>query len=259
MEQLLSLEALIALVTLTAMEIVLGIDNIIFILITTGRLPAAQQRPARTVGLALALGMRILLLFTISFIMGLTAPLLTLWRWELSGRDLILLGGGLFLIYKATFELHERLEAQHPDEPRGGGGQTFWLVIAQIILMDLVFSLDSVITAIGMANQIPVMVAAMVIAVAVMMVSAGPLNGFVERHPTVRILALAFLLLIGVMLVLEGTGQKVDKGYIYFAMAFSVFVELLNIRMRRVAQPVVLHQPYRPPAVSDGHAVQRET
>jgi predicted tellurium resistance membrane protein TerC len=259
MEGLLSLEALIALVTLTAMEIVLGIDNIIFILITTGKLLPQQQKPARTVGLALALGMRLLLLLTISFIMGLTAPLFTILRWEFSGRDLILLGGGLFLIYKATFELHERLEVRHAEEGREGGGQTFWLAIAQIILMDVVFSLDSVITAIGMSNQIPVMVAAMVIAVVAMMVSAGPLNDFVERHPTIRILALAFLLLIGVMLVLEGTGQHINKGYIYFAMAFSVFVELLNMRVRRVTEPVALHHPYRLPASGGGASIPRES
>jgi predicted tellurium resistance membrane protein TerC len=252
MERLLTVDALVALVTLTAMEPVLGIDNIVFLSLTTGRLPVQQQAVARRVGLALALGMRLVLLFTITWVMGLTQPLFSIVGRGVSGRDLILFLGGLFLIYKATTEIFDRLEGE---EAHGGvatarqpSSGAFATAIVQIVLLDLVFSLDSVITAVGMASEIAVMVIAMVIAVGVMLFTAGPLGAFVERHPTVKMLALAFLLLIGVMLVAEGTGQHIEKGYVYFAMAFSVFVEVLNIRYRRKSPAVALHQPH-------GHAI----
>ncbi|MSQ14376.1 MAG: TerC family protein [Dehalococcoidia bacterium] len=226
------------------MEIVLGLDNIIFISIMTARLPQEQRDLARTVGLSLAMVMRIALLLTISWVMGLTAPILTAFGHDVSGRDLILLGGGLFLIYKATMEIHERLEGSEHTSGTVGRTAAFGAIIIQIILLDMVFSLDSVITAVGMSNQLPIMVAAIVIAVGVMLFAAGALSDFVERHPTIKILALSFLLLIGVMLVVEGTGRHVDKGYIYFAMAFSVLVELLNMRMQPATRPVHLHQSY---------------
>jgi predicted tellurium resistance membrane protein TerC len=240
MDALFTTDALIALVTLTAMEIVLGIDNIVFIAILTGRLPSGQQATARRVGLTLALLIRIGLLFVISWIMGLTRPILTVLGHEFSGRDFILLGGGLFLIFKATWEIYDKLEADHAAHGPGGGRAAFASVLVQILLLDIVFSLDSVITAVGMANQLPIMIAAMVIAMMVMLVSAAPVGGFVERHPSVKILALSFLLLIGVMLVAEGMGTHVEKGYIYFAMAFSLFVELLNMRYRKIRRPVTL-------------------
>jgi predicted tellurium resistance membrane protein TerC len=239
------------------MELVLGIDNIVFLSLITSRLPVEQQTLARRVGLTLALGMRLALLFTITWVMGLTQPLFSVMGHPLSGRDLILLGGGLFLIYKATTEIFDRLEgaAAHGATgrvaPRPGA---FAATIAQIIVLDLVFSLDSVITAVGMANEIAVMVIAMVIAVGVMLVTADPLSAFVERHPTVKMLALAFLLLIGVMLVAEGSGQHIEKGYVYFAMAFSVFVELLNMRYRRRSAPVALHQPHAHAILSEPDA-----
>jgi predicted tellurium resistance membrane protein TerC len=241
-DQLLTTDALVALITLSAMEIVLGIDNVVFIAILTGKLPAARQATARRVGLVLALFIRIGLLFAISWIMGLTEPFFSVVGHPFSGRDLILLGGGLFLIFKATWEIYDKLEAEHAPEDARRGRSTFALVLFQILLLDIVFSLDSVITAVGMANQISIMVIAMVIAMLVMLVSAGAVSGFVERHPSVKILALSFLLLIGVMLVAEGMGQHVSKGYIYFAMAFSLFVELLNMRYRKSRRPVALHQ-----------------
>jgi predicted tellurium resistance membrane protein TerC len=231
------------------LEIVLGIDNIIFISILAGRLPQEQQQRARTVGLGAAMFMRIALLLSLAWIIGLTAPLFTIVDQEISGRDLILIGGGLFLLGKSTWEIHHRLEGE-PDHPqgRGGGGRgraAFTSTIVQIMLLDIVFSLDSVITAVGMAEQLWVMITAVVIAVGIMMLSAGPVSNFIERHPTVKMLALSFLLLIGVALVAEGLDQHIPKGYIYFAMAFSVFVELLNIRARgRQAEPVHLRQPY---------------
>jgi predicted tellurium resistance membrane protein TerC len=233
-------DVLIALVTLTALEIVLGIDNIVFISILTGRLPAEQAAFARRLGIGLALVMRIGLLLAITWVMGLTQPLFDLFR-PFSGRDLILLGGGLVLIGKATWEIYDKLEVVHEAErpPATTGAMAF--VIGQILLMDIVFSLDSVITAVGMANEIWVMVVAMVIAVGVMLVSAGAISSFVEAHPSVKILALSFLLLIGVLLVAEGTGQHISKGYIYAAMAFSLFVEGLNLRYRRKHAPVALH------------------
>jgi predicted tellurium resistance membrane protein TerC len=243
MAQLLSTDALVALLTLSAMEIVLGIDNVVFIAILVARLPGAQQAFARRLGLVLALVIRIGLLFAISWMMGLTAPLFTVLGGAMSGRDLILLGGGLFLIFKATWEIYDKLEAVHM-EAAGGRRGRFGLVLVQILLLDIVFSLDSVITAVGMANQVAIMVIAMVVAMLVMLVSAAAVSGFVDRHPSVKILALAFLLLIGVMLLAEGMGQHVPKGYIYFAMAFSLVVELLNMRYRRRKQPVALHHRF---------------
>jgi predicted tellurium resistance membrane protein TerC len=240
MDAFLTADGLVALATLTALEIVLGVDNVVFIAILTGRLPAAQQLPARRLGLALALGIRIGLLFTISWMMGLTRPLFAVLGHGLSGRDLILVGGGLFLVGKATWEIYDKLEVEHVEQPGGGRGR-FAAVLAQILVLDIVFSLDSVITAVGMANRLSVMVAAMVIAMLVMLASMGAVAGFVERHPSVKILALAFLLLIGVMLVADGMGQHVPKAYIYVAMAFSLFVELLNLRFRKRRQPVHLH------------------
>lgn len=226
-------DALVSLVTLTAMEIVLGIDNVVFIAILVARLPTAQQALARRLGLTLALVIRIGLLLTISWIMGLTAPLFSVLSQEISGRDLILIGGGLFLIFKATWEIYDKMEVEHHKAAAGKGRAQFTWVLAQILVLDIVFSLDSVITAVGMANHIPVMVIAMVLAMLVMLVSAAPIGGFVERHPSVKILALAFLLLIGVMLVAEGMGTHVNKGYIYVAMAFSLFVEMLNLYYRK--------------------------
>jgi len=233
MDALLTADSLIALVTLTVMEIVLGIDNIVFLAILVGRLPERQQALARRTGISLALGMRIGLLLAISWIMGLTAPLFTVLGQSVSGRDLILFGGGLFLIAKATWEIYEKVEAEHVDAPTATARGQFTLVLVQVVLLDIVFSLDSVITAVGMANQISIMIIAMVLAMLVMLVSVGAVSDFVNRHPSVKILALAFLLLIGVMLVAEGLGTHVDKGYIYFAMAFAVFVEMLNLRYRK--------------------------
>jgi predicted tellurium resistance membrane protein TerC len=245
LDGLLTADALTALVTLTAMEIVLGIDNVVFISILAGRLPDEQRALARRVGLAAALLMRLGLLLAISWVMGLTQPLFPpVFGHSFSGRDLILLGGGLVLIGKATWEIYDKLEVDHEERPAPGGRSQLVGVVAQIMVMDIVFSLDSVITAVGMAEQVPVMVAAMVIAVGVMLVSAGPIGDFVERHPSVKILALSFLLLIGVMLVAEGTGQHVGKGYIYAAMGFALLVEVLNLRYRQKRKPVKLHGPF---------------
>jgi predicted tellurium resistance membrane protein TerC len=247
-------DAWIALATLSAMEIVLGIDNVVFISILAGKLPRERQAAARRLGLGVALGTRLALLFAITWVMGLTRELFAVLGHGFSGRDLILLGGGLFLLAKATFEIHDKLEVKHGPELGGkGGAASFWGVIAQIGLLDIVFSLDSVITAVGMARHVAIMVVAMVIAVGVMLVFAGPIGDFVERHPTMKMLALSFLLLIGVMLVAEGLGRHIEKGYVYFAMAFSLAVELLNMRMRRArAAPVALHRRFeadqaRPP------------
>jgi predicted tellurium resistance membrane protein TerC len=233
MGDLLSVDALVALATLTLMEIVLGIDNVVFIAILVARLPAARQALARRLGLTLALGIRVGLLFALAWIMGLTAPLATVWRFTVSGRNLILLGGGLFLLFKATREIYDKVEGPPAAGAPVEGTAPFGLVLLQILLLDIVFSLDSVLTAVGMANQVPVMVAAMVLAMLVMLASAGAVSGFVDRHPSVKILALAFLLLIGVMLVAEGMGTHVEKGYVYFAMSFALFVEMLNMRYRR--------------------------
>ncbi|MGE0641833.1 MAG: TerC family protein [Thermoanaerobaculia bacterium] len=231
----------IAFLTLLSLEIVLGIDNVIFIAILADKLPDDQRARARTLGLTLAMGIRILLLLGIAWIARLTTPLFALFGQEFSGRDLILIGGGLFLIAKSTFEIHESLEG----EEHGAGGRghaTFGRVLAQILALDVVFSLDSVITAVGMTDHIPVMIAAVIGAVAVMLFFAGPIGDFVRRHPTVKMLALSFLILIGVSLLGEGFGFHIPKGYVYFAMAFSVLVEMLNLRLRRKAAPVALRQ-----------------
>jgi predicted tellurium resistance membrane protein TerC len=232
----------VALLTLTAMEIVLGVDNIVFIAILVARLPADKRERIRKLGIGLALIIRIGLLFALSWLMGLTQPLFSVFDKAFSGRDLILLGGGLFLVAKASHEMHAKLEG--PEESGPGGAPraaAVGAVLAQILALDIVFSLDSVITAVGMASQLWVMVTAMVISVGVMLVSAGKIGDFVDRHPTVKMLALSFLLLIGVMLVAEGMGQHINKGYIYFAMAFALGVELLNMRLRKVHKPVQLH------------------
>ena len=232
MEWLTDPQAWIALATLTALEIVLGIDNIIFISILVGRLPEAQRNRARRLGLALAMVMRIALLLSLAWIMTLTQPLFSVGK-EISGRDLILIGGGLFLLWKSVHEIHNALEGE--DEAHGAGAATFAGVLAQIAIIDIVFSLDSVITAVGMADHVAVMVIAIVLAVAVMMFAARPIGEFVDRHPTIKMLALSFLILIGFALIGEGLDFHVPKGYIYFAMAFSVGVELLNMRLRAAA------------------------
>ncbi|MEJ7754528.1 MAG: TerC family protein [Candidatus Limnocylindrales bacterium] len=243
MELLADPQIWIALFTLTALEIVLGIDNIVFISILASKLPAEQQDRARLVGLGLAMFMRIALLFSISFIIGLTQPLFAVVGIEFSGRDLILIAGGLFLLGKATYEIHERLEGEQHQSSAGRKTATFASVIVQIVLLDAVFSIDSVITAVGMADELIVMIAAVVIAVGVMMVSAKPISQFVDRHPTVKMLALSFLLLIGTSLIAEGFDVHVPKGYIYFAMAFSVLVELLNLKVRGRKEPPVHLRP----------------
>lgn len=237
MELLFSPEVWVALTTLTVLEIVLGIDNIIFISILAGKLPEAQQAKARRLGLAAAMLTRVALLFSLSFIMSLTAPLFTLPLLEhgVSGRDMILLLGGLFLMWKSVKEIHERVEG-HEGEQKMKAPASFAGTIVQIMILDIVFSLDSVITAVGMSNQLPVMVAAVVIAVGVMMLAAGSVSSFIHRHPSVKVLALSFLLLIGVVLIAEGAGQHISKGYIYFAMAFSFFVEMINIRIKSKSQ-----------------------
>jgi predicted tellurium resistance membrane protein TerC len=234
----------VAFVTLTALELVLGIDNVIFISILAGKLPQAQQPRARTLGLGLAMLTRIALLFSLAWIIRLTAPLWTVLGQEISGRDLILLGGGLFLIGKSTHEIHGKLEGEagHASARVPPG---FLGVLIQILLLDIVFSLDSVITAVGMTDRLGVMIAAVIVAVVGMMAFAGPISRFVECHPTVKMLALSFLLLIGVTLIAEGLDRHIPKGYIYFAMAFSVFVEMLNLKLRRPrTSPVKLHEPY---------------
>jgi predicted tellurium resistance membrane protein TerC len=239
-------DALAAFVALTAMELVLGIDNIVFIAILAGRLPARQQPNARRIGLALALLTRLGLLFSITWIMGLTRPLVLVpvFEHEFSGRDIILLLGGLFLIFKATWEIYDKVEGDPHDPSAKGGRRGFVAVIVQIMLLDVVFSLDSVITAVGMVDEIWIMVVAMVVAVGVMLVAMEPVSRFVDRHPSLKLLALAFLVLIGVMLVAEGMGQHVPKGYIYFAMAFSLLIELLNMRYRRRQGPVRLRRRF---------------
>jgi len=233
----------IALLTLSAMEIVLGVDNIVFIAILVAKLPADKREKIRKIGIGLALIIRIGLLFALSWLMRLTEPLFTVLGEDISGRDLILLIGGLFLVAKSVHEMHSKLEGgdAHENGGKGPSAAAVGAVLAQILALDIVFSLDSVITAVGMASQLWVMVTAMIIAVAVMLVFAGKIGDFVERHPTVKILALSFLLLIGVMLVAEGFGQHINKGYIYFAMAFALIVELLNMRLRKVHKPVQLH------------------
>ena len=245
MELLTSPEAWIALLTLTTLEIVLGIDNVIFISVLVQRLPAEQRDRARYVGLGLAAGMRILLLLTISFIAGLTATVITIGSIELSWRDLILIGGGLFLIWKASTEIYESVEGEAAHAPDVAGTASFGGTLAQIVALDIVFSLDSVLTAVGLVDEIPIMIAAILIAVLVMLVASGPLSRFVHEHPSVKILALAFLLLIGVTLLLDGLGFHVDKQTIYAAMGFSVFVEALNLqRKRRRAAALELHPTF---------------
>lgn len=243
MEWLTDPQVWMALVTLSALEIVLGIDNIIFISIQAGKLPVHQQEKARLVGLGLAMFIRIGLLFSLTWLMGLTSPLFTILANEISGRDLILISGGLFLLWKSTMEIHEKLEGDGEELSSARVGATFGAVIVQILLLDIVFSLDSIITALGMASQLAVMVAAVVIAVAFMMLFSGKISAFVEQHPTIKMLALSFLLLIGVALIGDGLDMHIPKGYIYFAMAFSVMVEMLNLKLRR-GTPVKLHQPH---------------
>jgi predicted tellurium resistance membrane protein TerC len=241
-------EIWIALLTLTVLEVVLGIDNIVFISILSGKLPPEQQNKARKVGLALALITRILLLLGLTWVARLEQPF---WRGDIfnlklavSGKDVVLLLGGLFLIWKSTHEIHNKLEGEDAEVTKGMTA-SFASVVVQIVVIDIVFSLDSVITAVGMARQIGVMIAAVIIAVIVMLIFVNPISRFVDRHPTIKMLALSFLILIGVVLVAEGLHQHIPRGYIYFAMAFSIGVEMLNIRMRKVTKPVELHQPYR--------------
>jgi predicted tellurium resistance membrane protein TerC len=243
MDALFTSSGLVALVTLTFLEIVLGVDNVIFISILSSKLPVSQQGRARRIGLLAAMGMRILLLLSIVWIIKLTAPLFVVLGRPISGRDLILMGGGLFLLAKATIEIHDRLEGEE-GHSTARVRPSFAGVITQIAMLDIVFSLDSVITAVGMAEHIAIMVAAVILAVGVMMFSAGPISAFVNRHPTVKVLALSFLLLIGMSLVGDGLGMHIPKGYIYFAMGFSVLVEVINLRVRRVAGPVHLREPY---------------
>jgi predicted tellurium resistance membrane protein TerC len=244
MDAFLTSDGILALVTLTFLEVILGVDNVIFISILSTKLPASVQMKARRVGLLAAMVMRVVLLMSIAWITRLTSPLFTVFSQDISGRDLIMIGGGLFLLGKATVEIHDRLEGEE------GHGSTrvapsFAAVIVQIMLLDIVFSLDSVITAVGMADDISIMVTAVVLAVGIMMFSAEPISTFVNRHPTVKVLALSFLLLIGVSLMGDGLGMHIPKGYIYFAMGFSVFVEMINLRVRGVTEPPVkLHQRY---------------
>ena len=244
-------QAWVAFLTLLALEIVLGIDNIIFISILAGKLPAEQQQRARFIGLGLALFIRVALLFSLSWVIGLTQPLFAVLNHEISGRDLILIGGGLFLLAKATYEIHESLEGEEGHASKKVKA-SFMSVIIQIILLDAVFSLDSVITAIGMVTQVGLMVTAVVVAIAFMMFFAGPVGSFVGKHPTIKMLALSFLLLIGLTLMVEAFEVHIPKGYIYFAMGFSVFVEMLNLRLRKKSQPVNLHERYAPDSGGKG-------
>lgn len=244
MELLTDPQAWIAFATLTLLELVLGIDNIVFISILAGKLPAGQQSKARYIGLALALLMRVVLLFSLTWVIGLTAPLFTVWGQEISGRDLVLLLGGLFLIAKATHEIHGSLEGEE-GHAAAKVYASFASVIIQIMLLDIVFSLDSVITAVGMVSDLRIMIAAVVIAILFMMAFSGTIGRFVQKHPTVKMLALSFLLLIGVTLIAESLDQHIPRGYIYFSMAFSVFVEMLNLRLRKTkAEPVHLRAGY---------------
>jgi predicted tellurium resistance membrane protein TerC len=243
MDAFLTADGLIALATLTFLEVVLGVDNVIFISILVGKLPRDQQPRARTLGLAGAMGMRILLLLSLTWIMRLTQPLFHAFDHGFSGRDLILISGGLFLLWKATVEIHEKLEGQE-SHASARVAPSFAAIIGQIMVLDIIFSLDSVITAVGMASELSIMIAAVVIAVGIMMVSAKTIGDFVMRHPTVKVLALSFLLMIGLALVADGAGFHIPKGYIYFAMGFSIFVETINLRIRPAHAPVRLHGPY---------------
>jgi len=244
MEALLTADGLIALVTLTVLEVVLGIDNVIFISILAGKLPKEQQEKARRIGLIAAMVMRVLLLMSIAWIVRLTEPLFTVAGYAISGRDLILIVGGLFLLFKSTREIHDKLEGED-GHVTARVAPTMAAVITQIMLLDIVFSLDSVITAVGMADDLSVMVTAVIIAVAIMMFAARPVSAFVDAHPTVKMLALSFLLLIGFSLVAEGFGAHIPKGYIYFAMGFSVFVEMINLRASKKGKAVKLHDGYQ--------------
>jgi predicted tellurium resistance membrane protein TerC len=248
-EAFLTADGLVALVTLSVLEVVLGIDNVIFISILAGKLPAESQDKARRIGLMAAMGMRILLLMSIAWIVRLTAPLFTLPVFDrpVSGRDLILILGGLFLLFKATREIHDKLEGEE-GHVTARVAPTMAAVITQIMLLDIVFSLDSVITAVGMADDLSIMVTAVVIAVAIMMFAARPVSEFVDAHPTVKVLALSFLLLIGCSLVAEGFGVHIPKGYVYFAMGFSVFVEVINLRASKKGKVVQLHDGYHEPS-----------
>ncbi len=239
----LSLEVLIALATLTFLEIVLGVDNIIFISILSGKLPQEQQLKARRIGLLLAMGTRILLLFSLAWVSKLTTPLFSVSRLEISGRDMILIVGGLFLLGKSTHEIHDRLEGEE-GHSSAKVTASFAAVLMQIALLDVVFSLDSVITAVGMVDHVSVMIVAVIVSVMIMMVAAEPISAFVHQHPTVKMLALSFLLLIGTSLIAEGFGHHIPKGYVYFAMGFSVFVEAMNLKMRKKAAPVHLRDAY---------------
>jgi predicted tellurium resistance membrane protein TerC len=231
----------LAFVTLTAMEIVLGIDNIIFLAILVGRLPREQQKKARFIGLSLAMVTRILLLFSLTWLMKLTAPLFAILGNEISGRDIVLIVGGLFLLFKSTMEIHTSLEGSE-HVTKAGGSASFIGVVSQIAVIDIIFSLDSVITAVGLVQHVEVMVAAIVIAVIVMMFSARAISDFIDRHPTIKMLALSFLILIGVALIADGFELHIPKGYIYFAMAFSVMVEMLNLKLRKKREPLQLHK-----------------
>ncbi len=233
----------VAFLTLAALELVLGIDNIVFISILVGKLPPEQRQKAYRIGLGLALISRILLLLSISWVMGLTSPLFTVFSKVISGRDVVLIVGGLFLVAKSTHEIHDKLEGVEGERSTKALG-SYGAVLAQIVVLDLIFSLDSVITAVGMVNKVGLMVSAIVVAIVVMMFFAGAIGDFVHRHPTVKMLALAFLLMIGVMLIADGLGHHIPKGYIYFSMAFSLFVEMLNLRARKVRDPVELRSPY---------------
>lgn len=244
MDWITSSEAWIALLTLTFLEVVLGVDNLVFISILTGRLPPEQRTKARRLGLGLALGARIALLFSISLVMRLTAPLFSAFGHEFAGKHLILIGGGLFLMWKSVTEIHHKLEGAEEGHASPAAKATFGSVLTQIALLDLVFSLDSVITAVGMAQDIAVMVIAVLISVGFMLVFVNPICAFVERHPTVKMLALSFLLMIGMTLIGEGTGFHIPKGYVYFAMGFSVFVEALNLRLKKKGTAVRLHGPH---------------
>ncbi len=251
MTQIFTMENAIALLTLTVLEIVLGIDNIVFISILSDKLPAHQQARGRQAGLALAMITRILLLLSLSWLIHLEQPLFTVLTLGITGRDLILLTGGVFLIAKSTMEIHDKLEGENESKGQAGkAAVSFAAVVLQIGILDIIFSLDSVITAVGMANNIWIMIAAVIIAVIIMMFASGGISHFVNTHPTVKILALSFLLLIGTSLIVEGLHQEIPKGYIYFAMAFSVFVELLNLRVRGTSHPVELHQAYQADAAT---------
>jgi predicted tellurium resistance membrane protein TerC len=247
MEWLTDPQAWIALVTLTALEIVLGVDNIIFISILVGRLPEAQRQRARVLGLGFAMFTRIALLLSLAWVMTLTEPLITIGK-DISGRDLILVGGGLFLLWKSVHEIHNSLEGEADEHTAAAVRASFATVIVQIAILDIIFSLDSVITAVGMVDEVPIMVLAIVIAVGVMMFAAKPIGEFVDRHPTVKMLALSFLILVGMALIAEGWGYPIPKGYIYFAMAFSVVVEMLNIRVRARRQDAVKLRKQAPPS-----------